>query len=138
MHKKTLHEIAKFASGLVVADFIYGLWLYVSGHLPVTSFGITFDGRTTAAWLVFDALLFVFLVSYGWNLTGGSRTSREKVFHIVAGILFTLVALLHLARILFGLDFTIGAWSAPYWLNGLGVVVTALLAYASFHLARGR
>jgi len=135
MHKSTLREIAKFTSGLIFGDFLCGLWFYVAGYLPITFFSITFDEKIVVAWLVFDVLLFIFLVHYAWHTTGRSRTSAERKFHLAAGTLFTIVALLHLSRIVFGVDFVIGSWSAPYWLNALGAVTTTFLAYASFSLA---
>lgn len=135
MHKKTLREIAKFASGLIMGDFICGLWFYFGGYLPMTFLGITFGAQTVVAWLVFDALLFAFLVHYGWKMEDRPRTSNEKIFHRVVGIVFAVVALLHLSRVILGLNFVVGTWNAPYWLNGLGAIVTAFLSYFSFHLA---
>lgn len=85
--------------------------------------------------MIFDALLLIFLIHYGWHTGDRPRTTREKKFHLIAGVLFTLVALLHLSRILFGFSFVLGSWDVPYWVNGLGVVVTAFLAWMSFSLA---
>lgn len=136
MHKSTLRETSKFLSGLVLGDFLCGAWLYFGGYLPMSFWGITFTNQMVTAWMVFDALLFAFLIYYGWHLGDRPLSSQEKSFHLSAGILFTLVALLHLSRVLFGWNFVLGSWNAPYWLNGLGAVVTAFLAYASFNLAK--
>ncbi len=136
MHRTTLREISKFTSGLVMGDFLCGLWFYFGGYLPMTFFGLTFNVQAVVAWLVFDILLLAFLVHYGWRLGDRPRTGQEQKFHLLAGIVFTLVALLHLSRILFGWSFVLGSWAMPYWLNGLGAIVTAFLAYASFSLAK--
>lgn len=138
MKKQTLREVAKFGSGLVFADFLCGLWVSLGGHLPMRFFGIAFNEAGTMAWMVFDIVLFVFLVHFGWHMAERPRTSTEKKFHMAAGIVFALVALLHLSRILFGWDFEIGSWHVPYWVNGLGTVVTAFLAYISFHLSSAK
>ena len=136
MHKTTLRELAKFASGLIAADFLCGLWLYFSGLAPLSFLGIVFTSRTIILGMIFDAILFAFLVYYGWRLDNRPRTDNEHLFHTIAGILFTIVALLHLSRIVLGWQFSIGSWPIPYWLNGLGTIVTGFLAYLSFRLGR--
>lgn len=136
MHKKTLREISKFASGLILGDFLCGLWFYFGGLLPMNFLGIEFNDQKVIAWMIFDAVLFGFLIHYGWKLGDRSRTSTERKFHLAAGVVFTIVAVLHLARVIFGWDFVLGSWNAPYWINGLGAVLTAFLAYLSFELAR--
>jgi hypothetical protein len=137
MHKHTLRELAKFASGLIMGDFIFGLWLYQQG-LPSVFFGIPFSEQAIVGWLVFDVLLFAYLVHYGWRAGERPSSTRERKFLLLGGTVFTLVALLHLSRIFFGWDFVIGSWAAPYWLNGVGAVITAFLAYTSFHFAKRR
>lgn len=134
MRKNTLREISKFAAGLVLGDFIFGLWLYLSGHTPITILGITYTAQIIMAWMVFDVLLFVFLFHYGWRMPERARTDSERSFHLAIGVLFTIVALLHFARIIFGINLVLGSWEVPYWLNGLGSVVTAFFAYISFSL----
>ncbi len=134
MHKNTLREIAKFATGLILADFLVGLWIYLSGQVPITVLGITYAAQAIIGWMVFDVLLFVFLFHYAWLMPERKRTNGERKIHLAVGILFTIVALLHFARIIFGVNLVLGSWEVPYWLNGLGVIVTALFAYISFDL----
>jgi len=136
MHKKNLREISKFASGLVLGDFLCGLWLYLGGYLPMKIMGIMFDVRQVLLWMLFDLVLIAFLIHYGWKMPDRPRTSNEKTFHMVAGVVFAIVAILHLLRVIFGLNFVLGSWSAPYWLNALGAVLTGFLSYISFYLAR--
>jgi hypothetical protein len=136
MSKTTLRELAKFASGLIAADFLCGLWFYFSGLNRFSFFGITFSQQSIMLWMIFDVILFAFLVHYAWKMEDRSRTDNERLFHNAAGVIFTLVALLHLSRILFGWQFSLGSWEVPYWLNGLGTIITGLLAYISFHLGR--
>ncbi|PIR04058.1 MAG: hypothetical protein COV59_02645 [Candidatus Magasanikbacteria bacterium CG11_big_fil_rev_8_21_14_0_20_39_34] len=136
MRKAALHEVAKLASGLVLGDFIFGLWFYFGGHLPMTFWGISFTEQNVIGWLLFDVVLFAILVHYGWRLSMRPTVSHERKFHMVAGVVFALVALLHLSRIIFGWNFVIGSWNAPYWLNGLGTILTAFLAFTSFHFGK--
>lgn len=133
MHKK-LQEISKFLIGLITADFFFGLWLYNSHLLPRVFFGIPITAEAAIWGMVFDLILIGFLVHYAWMTSSRERTSNEKVFHNFAGVVFSLVALLHLSRFLFGWNFVLGSWAVPYWINGLGTLVTAFLAYVSFHL----
>lgn len=136
MYKNTLREIAKFATGLILGDFMFGLWLSVAGRTPITILGVTYTEQIIVAWMVFDALLFAFLFHYAWRMPERKRTGGEKKFHFIVGILFAIVALLHFARIIFGVNLVLSSWKVPYWLNGLGAVVTALFAYISFSLYR--
>lgn len=135
MKHQKMHEFAKFLSGLIFADFIYGLWIYSAGLLPLRWWGMTFAVHTVIAGMIFDVLLFAFLVHYGWFANRRPRTSAEKRFHIVVAVLLIIVAILHFLRIVFGWNFTIGGFNFPYWVNGVGTVITAFLAYASLHLA---
>lgn len=135
MRKKTLREISKFASGLVAADFLCAIWLYNSGMLPLSFFGITVTSQGAILGMIFDVILFAILFHFGWRIQERPRTKNEHKFHIIAGIIFTIVALLHLSRIIFQWQLSVGTWEFPYWLNALGVVITAFLAYASFSLS---
>ncbi len=136
MRKNTLREISKYAAGLVTGDLIGLFWFYFGGRLPINFLGIPFGYRNAVEAMIFDALLIAFLIYYGWRMSDTPKSSAEKKFHLVAGALFAIVALLHLSRIIFGLHFVLGSWNVPYWLNGLGAVVTAFLAYVAFSLAK--
>ncbi len=136
MSKSTLREIAKFSSGLILGDFLCGLWFYLSGYSSLKFWGISFTPRTLIMGMLFDVVLFIFLFYYAWHLNNRSRTSRERVFHFFAGSLFTLVSLSHLSRIIFNWDLVLGSWLAPYWLNAIASLVSAFLAYFSFSLMK--
>ena len=60
----------------------------------------------------------------------------QRVYLLATTIIFSLVALLHLARIVFGWSAVIGGWSVPMWLSWIALVVTGALAYFGFGLAR--
>jgi hypothetical protein len=135
--RHSLHEIAKFASGLILADFIVGWWLSASNMLPVTFLGTTYTQDMILPWMVFDAALFIILVHYAWHL-GGSPVVREKTYLLFVGIVFGLIAVVHFYRIFVGGDFSILGWETPTWLSWIGTAVAAYLSYMSFHLALTR
>ena len=68
MSRKNLQEIAKFASGLVMGDFLVGVWFYATDMLPFDFLGVTFNRQEVVAWLIFDIVLFVFLIHYAWRI----------------------------------------------------------------------
>lgn len=43
--------------------------------------------------------------------------------------LFTLVAIAHLLRLIYGVDLTVGDWSAPEWVSVVGVIVPGGIAW---------
>jgi len=47
----------------------------------------------------------------------------------LAIILFTLVAIAHLLRLIFGIDLTVGDWIAPPWVSILGIAVPGFIAW---------
>ena len=61
--------------------------------------------------------------------------NRERYFLITA-IVFTVVALAHLARIVFGWSFVIDGWNVPMWGSWVASAVTGALAYYGFLFGR--
>ena len=55
-----------------------------------------------------------------------------RVYLIVSGGIFALVALLHLVRVVKQLDLQIGDWEAPAWVSWIGTVVPAALSFSAF------
>ena len=62
---------------------------------------------------------------------GGTLMDR-KTYFLVAGIIFTLVALFHLLRIFEDWPVMIVDWSAPKWMSWVGLIVTGGLAMFGF------
>ena len=60
----------------------------------------------------------------------------EKVFTRVAAVVFSLVALLHLARLVLGWEAVIGGWSVPIWFSWVALGLSGLLASAAIRLSR--
>jgi hypothetical protein len=55
----------------------------------------------------------------------------------VAGTVFGIVALVHLARLLAHVEVVIAGWPMPLWMNVLGAVVTGALCIWLWRLSRG-
>ena len=122
-----MHELAKFASGLVAGDFIANAWIAYMGYYPIIFMGWTFTEDIVLPTLVFDAALFLILVHYGWNI-GKMPALRERTYLMVTGVVFTVVAAAHLARVFFNLDLSIMDWQVPLWLSWIGTAVVSYLA----------
>lgn len=61
----------------------------------------------------------------------------HRTFALVAGMMFSVVALAHVVRAALGWPATIAGWAAPMWVSWLGAVVTGYLAYQGLRLSRG-
>ena len=53
----------------------------------------------------------------------------QKIFLLVAGVIFLLIALGHLLRIVLGVTFVVHGSSVPMWASGLAAIVMGYLAY---------
>lgn len=134
MNRKRLQEIAKFGAGLVLGDFVALLWIANADLLPVEFLGRMITMDLLVPGLIFDAALFFILVHYGWHI-GKIPALRERGYFLVAGSVFALVSVAHLARVFANADLVIADWTLPIWLSWVGIAVTAYLAYMSFRLA---
>ena len=59
---------------------------------------------------------------------------NQKTFCNVTLAVFSLIALLHALRLVYGWGAVIGGWEIPMWLSGLAVVSAGYLAYSAFKL----
>ena len=62
----------------------------------------------------------------------------KNKYIIISGTFFGLVALLHLARLVFGWQILIEGWSIPLWLSWGGLVAAGVLAVWAFWLSENR
>jgi len=60
----------------------------------------------------------------------------QRTFLGVSGTIFAIVALLHLARIIYGWPAQIGTFVAPAWVSWLSLLVAGYLAITAFSLLR--
>ena len=137
-HTQRLREIAKFVAGLVAADLLTGLWLLGSGTLPQTYFGMWITVQTAWVWVIFDLLVLLLLIHYGWNHASLEPRPSSKALSFVSGTIMGAVAIVHLLRLLFNWSIVINGWIAPIWVSWVGVIVAGYISYASFHFATKR
>ena len=61
---------------------------------------------------------------------------KQRVFVLVASLIFAVVALLHALRLIYGWTVTIGEWTVPVWVSAVGFLVAGYLALQGFLLRR--
>ena len=59
---------------------------------------------------------------------------NDKLFHLIAGTIFALVALLQALRIYMDWSVVIGGWNAPMWISWIAIVVAGGLSYFALTL----
>jgi hypothetical protein len=61
---------------------------------------------------------------------------NQKSFSLIAGLIFTIIALLHLLRIVYGWTAVIGGWIVPGWISWLALVIAGSLGYVGLRLSK--
>ena len=133
MKNQRLHELAKFAAGLVLGDLLAIMWLAGSGMLPISFLGVRVTSAMVLPTIIFDAALIIILIHYGWHV-GKTPLMRERTYLLAAGTVFGLVTLAHVLRLFTSADVVILGWAVPLWLSWIGTAAAAYLSYMSFHL----
>lgn len=59
----------------------------------------------------------------------------QRSYLLVSGVVFALVALLHLVRVVNGWSFVVGPWDMPMSVSWLGALGPGVLAAWAFRLA---
>ena len=62
---------------------------------------------------------------------------NQKTFLSISGVIFGVIAVMHLVRIIAGWPAHIGAFEVPMWLSWVAMVVAGYLAVSAFRL-KGR
>ena len=60
----------------------------------------------------------------------------QKTFSLTAGVIFSLITLLHVLRLVFGWEAIIGGWAVPTWLSWVAMLIAGYLSYQGFRLSR--
>lgn len=58
----------------------------------------------------------------------------QRTYNQISGILFGLIAVLHLVRLIQGWPAVIGAWTMPLWLSAIAVIIAGFLAWSAWKL----
>jgi len=61
---------------------------------------------------------------------------NQKTFTVTAGVVFSLIAVLHALRLLLGWEAAIGGWTVPSWLSWLALAAAGYLAYTAFSVGK--
>lgn len=135
MNRQFIHDLAKFGAGLVIGDFVCLWWFSVNTNLLPTSFlGIPLTADMIVPSMVIDIFLFILLVHFGWHI-GKMPRIKERVYLMIIGVIFAIIAAAHFLRVLWGGDLSIFGWTVPVLFSWIGMFVALYLAAASFHFA---
>ena len=61
---------------------------------------------------------------------------NQKIFSLVAGLIFLFVAVMHVLRLALGWHVVLAGWTVPMWISWLVLLIAAFLAYAGIRLSR--
>jgi hypothetical protein len=133
---KKLREWAKFFAGATLADMATGIWLAYSGLIPLNIGGWEITEPLVYFGIAFDFVLFIILVHYAWHPKFLEPNFSHRSLMIFIGLVTGVVAVLHISRLVLGLEFQLGDWSIPVWLSWMGAIITAFISYSSFHFLK--
>ncbi len=60
----------------------------------------------------------------------------QKTFSLVAGLIFLLIAVMHVLRLALKWEAVLNGWSVPMWVSALAIVIAAYLAFEGLKLGR--
>ena len=60
----------------------------------------------------------------------------QKTFSLVVGLIFLLIAAMHVLRLAFKWEVVLNDWSVPMWVSAIAIVITAYLAFESLKPSR--
>ncbi len=60
----------------------------------------------------------------------------EKLYLIISGVIFALIGLFHLLRIMFQWPAIIGAWTMPFTISFMVIMVASVLTFWAFRLSK--
>ena len=59
-----------------------------------------------------------------------------RCYALATGVIFLVIAVLHLLRVIFGWDATIARAAVPKWVSWIALLIAGYLAYEGFRLSR--
>ena len=64
------------------------------------------------------------------------KAMNQKTFSTVVGVIFAVIAVLHLLRAVLGWNAVVGSFTVPMWFSWIALVMAGFLAYSAFKLAK--
>lgn len=61
---------------------------------------------------------------------------NQKIFSLVAGSIFLLVALVHVLRLAFGWTAVIAGWAVPMWVSWIALLIAGFLGFEGVRNSR--
>jgi hypothetical protein len=58
----------------------------------------------------------------------------QKTFSLVAGLIFLLIAVMHVLRLAFKWEVVVNGWSVPMWVSAVAIGIPAYLAFEGLRL----
>jgi uncharacterized integral membrane protein len=59
---------------------------------------------------------------------------NKRTYFLISGVVFAIVAIVHLFRIINQFEVVIGTWSAPMSVSWVGFIAAGILSYCGFTL----
>ena len=63
------------------------------------------------------------------------KAMNQKTFSTVVGVIFAVIAVMHLLRAVLGWNAVVGSFTVPMWLSWVAMVGAGFLAYSAFRLS---
>ena len=63
---------------------------------------------------------------------------NQKYYLLATAIIFSVIAVLHLVRLVLDWNVVIEGWSVPMWLSWVAIVVSVVFAYYGFTFSKRR
>ncbi len=60
----------------------------------------------------------------------------QKTFSLISGVIFLLIAILHVLRVVYAWDAVIGGWEVPKWISWAAIAVGVYLGYEGLRLSK--
>jgi hypothetical protein len=60
----------------------------------------------------------------------------QKTFSLVAGLIFLLIAVMHVLRLAFRWEVVLNGWVVPMWVSAVALLIAAYLAFEGLNLSR--
>ena len=60
----------------------------------------------------------------------------QKMYLKLIGLIFSVIAILHLLRLIFRWDVVLGDWQIPIWISFVGVAVAGFMSIIAFKLSK--
>ncbi len=60
----------------------------------------------------------------------------HRTFSLVAGLIFLVMAVIHILRLAFKWEVILNGWSVPTWVSAVALLVAAYLAFEGLKLSR--